>query len=59
MLEWLQLRHYKSWRQGHLQRHDLSTEFHKNLQIGSKVDGGGGGKHPERIVLYLSKKKIK
>jgi hypothetical protein len=27
----------KVWRRGHLQWHDLSTEFHKKLPIGSKV----------------------
>jgi hypothetical protein len=27
----------KVWLRDHLQWHDLSTEFHKNLPIGSKV----------------------
>jgi hypothetical protein len=31
----------KVWRLGHLQWHDLSIEFHKNLPIGSKVIRGG------------------
>jgi hypothetical protein len=30
----------KSRRRGHLQQHDLRTEFHKNLPVGSKVIGG-------------------
>jgi hypothetical protein len=32
-------------RRGYLQWHDLPTEFHKNLPIGSKVIGGGGRTH--------------
>jgi hypothetical protein len=27
ILEWLQLRNYKLWRPGHLEWHDLRTEF--------------------------------
>jgi hypothetical protein len=30
----------KLWRQGHLQWYDLPIEFHKHLQIVSKIDGG-------------------
>jgi hypothetical protein len=28
------------WHLGHVQWHDLPTEFHKNLPNGSKIDGG-------------------
>jgi hypothetical protein len=31
----------KLWRIGNFQWHDLPIEFHKNLPIGSKVDGEG------------------
>jgi hypothetical protein len=30
----------KLWHRGHLQWHDLRTEFYKNIPIGSEVDGG-------------------
>jgi hypothetical protein len=40
ILEWLKVRDYRVRRRGHLQWHDLSTEFHKNLPIGSKVIRG-------------------
>jgi hypothetical protein len=30
----------KLWLRGHLQWHDFFTAFHKNLLIGSEVDGG-------------------
>jgi hypothetical protein len=34
---------WKVLRRGHLQWHDVPTEFHKNLLIGSKVIKGGRG----------------
>jgi hypothetical protein len=40
ILEWLKVRDWKVWRRGHLQWHDIPTEFHKNLPIGSKVIEG-------------------
>jgi hypothetical protein len=36
---------YKLWRRGRLQWHYLLAEFHKNEQIDSKVNSGGGGTH--------------
>jgi hypothetical protein len=42
ILERLQLRHYKLWRRGHLQWHDLSKEFNKNLPFGSEAIGAKG-----------------
>jgi hypothetical protein len=41
ILEWLKVRDWKVRRRGPLQWHDLCTEFHKNLPIGSKVIRGG------------------
>jgi hypothetical protein len=35
----------------HLQWHDLPTEFHKNLPLGSKVIGGGGHRRTDRLVI--------
>jgi hypothetical protein len=40
----------KLWRRGHLQWHDLITEFHKNLPIRSEVQRGD--KHTDRMVIY-------
>jgi hypothetical protein len=40
ILEWLNLRDWKFWRRGHLQWHDLPTEFHKHEPNGSKIDKG-------------------
>jgi hypothetical protein len=40
ILEWLKIRDWKVRCRGHLQWHNLSTEFHKNLPIGSKVIRG-------------------
>jgi hypothetical protein len=37
----------KLWLRGHLQYHNLLTEFHKNLPIGSEV-GTGGQTHRQR-----------
>jgi hypothetical protein len=54
ILEWLQLRHYKLWRRGHLQWHDLTTEFHKNLPLGSEVDRGDRYRHTDRMVITLA-----
>jgi hypothetical protein len=42
----------KLWCQGHLQWHNLPTEFHKNLPIGSQVDGRD--KHTDRMVISLA-----
>jgi hypothetical protein len=40
ILQWLKVRDEKVRRQGHLQWHDLPTEFRKNLPIGSNVIRG-------------------
>jgi hypothetical protein len=40
ILEWLKVRDWKVRHRGHLQWHDLRTEFHKNLPTGSKVVRG-------------------
>jgi hypothetical protein len=42
----------KTWRRGHLQWHDLRTEFHKNLAVGSEVDRGD--RHTDRMVISLA-----
>jgi hypothetical protein len=39
----------KVWRRGYLQWHDLPTEFHKNLPIGSKVIRGDT--QTDRLVI--------
>jgi hypothetical protein len=36
---------------GHIQWHDLSTEFHENLLISSKVDGGDIHSHRQKSDL--------
>jgi hypothetical protein len=38
----------------HLQRHDLRTEFHESLPNSSEVDGGGGNRHTDRMVISLA-----
>jgi hypothetical protein len=48
ILEWLKVRDYKVRRRGHLQWHDLPTEFHKNLPIGLKVIGGDTHRQTDR-----------
>jgi hypothetical protein len=37
--------------QGHLQWHDLSTEFHKNLPVGSEVNRGT---YTDRLMISLA-----
>jgi hypothetical protein len=39
---------------GHLQWHDTSTEFHKNLPIGSKVISGGHTDRQNRDLIRLT-----
>jgi hypothetical protein len=43
----------KLWLLCHLQCHDLPTEFHKYLRIGSEVDGGRN-RHTDRMVVALA-----
>jgi hypothetical protein len=46
---------FKLWHRGHLQRHDLTTEFHNYLKIGSQIyGGGGGGRQTDRRVISLA-----
>jgi hypothetical protein len=43
----------KLWIRGCLQWHDLSTEFHKNLPVGSEVDSGGQTYRQDGDVISL------
>jgi hypothetical protein len=42
---------------GHLQWHDLPTEFHKSLRVGSKVDMGAG-RHISLAYIFPLERKV-
>jgi hypothetical protein len=44
----------KLWRRGHLQWHNHPSEFHKNLPIGSKVEGRARHMQTGRMVISLA-----
>jgi hypothetical protein len=56
IFEWLKLRHYILWRRGHLQWHELPTEFHKKTyQLVQKLVGGQTHEQDNNLIsLHFS-----